>query len=89
MAKESSTNSFARGNSVAVEVTWTGTQTGPLVGPSGKIPPSGRSWSVLGAQLITIQGDKPKERRQYFDWLTLLPRIEAVAQKRSETRQRG
>ena len=66
------TTAFASGNSVPLEVTWTGTHTGPLVGPAGTIPPSGKSWSLLGAQLITFQGDKIKELRQYFDLLTLL-----------------
>ena len=72
------TNAFASGNSVALEVAWTGTHTGPLVGPSGTIPPSGKSWSLLGAQLITFQGDKIKEVRQYFDLLTLLQQIGAA-----------
>ena len=74
------TNAFAGGNSVALEVTWTGTHTGPLVGPGGTIPPSGKSWSVLGAQLITFQGDKIKGLRQYFNLLTLLQQIGATTQ---------
>ena len=73
-------NAFASGNSVAIEVTWTGTQTGPLVGPGGTIPPSGKSMSLPGAQLITFQGDKIKELHQYFDLMTLLQQLGAAPQ---------
>ena len=71
---------FASGNSVAIELTWTGTQSGPLVGPGGTIPPSGKSISLPGAQLITFQGDKIKELHQYFDLTTLLQQIGAAPQ---------
>ncbi len=73
-------NAFASGNSVAIEVTWTGTQSGPLEGPGGTIPPSGKSMSLPGAQLITFQGDKIKELHQYFDLMTLLQQIGAAPQ---------
>ncbi len=73
-------SAFASGNSVAIEVTWTGTQSGPLVGPTGTIPPSGKSMSLPGAQLITFQGDKIKELHQYFDLMTLLQQIGAAPQ---------
>jgi steroid delta-isomerase-like uncharacterized protein len=72
------TKALTSGNSVALEVTWTGTHTGPLVGTGGTIPPSGKSWSLPGAQLITFQGDKIKELHQYFDMLTLLQQIGAA-----------
>jgi steroid delta-isomerase-like uncharacterized protein len=69
------TNAFASGNSVVLEVNWTGTQTGPLVGPGGTIPSSGKPWSIMAAQVITLQDDKIKELHQYFDLLTLLQQI--------------
>ena len=72
------TKALTSGNSVALEVTWTGTHTGPLVGTGGTIPPSGNSWSLPGAQLITFQGDKIKELHQYFDMLTLHQQIGAA-----------
>jgi len=71
-------NAFASGNQVTIEVTWEGTHNGPLVGPGGTIRPSGKSISVPGAQVITFQGDKIKELRQYFDLLTLLQQIGAA-----------
>ena len=38
------TKALTSGNSVALEVTWTGTHTGPLVGTGGAIPPF---WQVV------------------------------------------
>ncbi len=73
-------NAFASGNSVAIEVTWTGTQSGPLEGPGGTIPASGKSFSMPGAQLITFEGDKVKELHQYFDLMTLLQQVGAAPQ---------
>jgi steroid delta-isomerase-like uncharacterized protein len=71
------TKAFASGNSVTLEVTWTGTQTGPLASPEGTVPPSGRKWIIPGAQMITFDGDKIKELRQFFDMMTLLRHIGA------------
>jgi steroid delta-isomerase-like uncharacterized protein len=73
-SKGTITNAFASGNTVMIEVHWTGTQTGPL----GAIPPSGKSWSVRGAQVFTIEGGKIKELRQYFDMMTILQQMGAV-----------
>ena len=72
------TNAFASGNLVLIEVTWTGKQTGPLVGPSGTIPPSGKVWNVQGAQVITIEDRKIRQLHQYFDLFTILQQIGAV-----------
>jgi steroid delta-isomerase-like uncharacterized protein len=71
------TKAFASGNSVTLEVTWYGTQTGALAGPEGTVPPSGKQWVVPGAQVIIFDGDKIKELRQYFDLMTLLKHIGA------------
>ena len=71
-------NAFASGNQVTIEVTWEGTHSGPLMGPGGTIPPSGKSMLLPGAQVITFQGDKIKEVRQYFDLLTILQQIGAA-----------
>ena len=71
-------HAFASGNSVAIELVWEGTHTGPMVGPSGTIPPSGKPISVPGAQLITIEGGKIKELQQYFDLMTVLQQLGAM-----------
>jgi steroid delta-isomerase-like uncharacterized protein len=69
------TKAFASGNSVTLEVTWTGTQTGPLAVAEAAVPPTGRKWVVPGAQVITFEGEKIKQVRQYFDMMTLLKHI--------------
>jgi steroid delta-isomerase-like uncharacterized protein len=75
------TNAFASGNLVLIELTWTGTQTGPFVGPGGEaFPASGKAFNALGAQVITVEGGKIQELHQYFDLLTILQQIGAAPQ---------
>lgn len=69
------TRALASGDFVTIEVTWTGTHTGPLIAPNGTIPPTGKSMSLPGAQVITMQNGKIKELHQYFDLLTLLQQL--------------
>ena len=72
------TNAFASGNTVALEVTWEGTQTGPLEGPTGTIPASGKRQVTPAAWILTFEGDKIKESHHYFDMVTLLQQIGAL-----------
>ena len=74
------TNSFSDGNTVSLEVSWTGTQTGPLETPSGAIPPSGKSMTTPSSWLLEFEGEKIKESRHYFDMVTLLTQIGAMPQ---------
>jgi steroid delta-isomerase-like uncharacterized protein len=71
------TSAVASGDKAALEVTWTGTHTGPLVTAEGTIPASGKRQETPGAIFFTFAGDKIKESRQYFDSLTLLKQIGA------------
>ena len=79
-AKGTITNSFASGNTVTLEITWTGTHTGPLVSSSGTIPPSGKSQKTPAAWILEFEGNKVKESRHYFDMVTLLSQIGAMPQ---------
>ena len=72
------TNSFASGNMATLEITWRGTQTGPLVSPAGTIPPSGKSQTTPSAWIFEYDGDKIRESRNYFDIMTLLTQIGAM-----------
>ena len=74
------TNSFASGNRVTLEVSWTGTHTGPLVGPTGTIPPSGKSQTTPSAWIFEFDGEKVRESHHYFDLMTLLTQIGAMPQ---------
>ena len=72
------TKAFASESSVTLEVIWTGTQTGTLLGAEGAIPPTGKQWNVMGAQVITIEDGKIVHFRQYFDMLTILRQLGAA-----------
>ncbi len=71
------TNAIASGDKVALEVTWTGTQTGPLVTAEGTIPASGKHQKTPAAFFFVFAGNKVKESHHYFDSLTLLKQIGA------------
>ena len=73
------TSAIASGNKAALEVTWTGTQTGPLVTAEGTIPASGKRQETPAAFLFTFESGKVKESRHYFDSMTLLKQIGAAA----------
>jgi steroid delta-isomerase-like uncharacterized protein len=72
------TSSVASGSRAVLEVTWEGTQTGPLEGPGGTIPPSGKRQSTPAAWVFEFDGDEIKESRQYFDMLSFLQQIGAM-----------
>jgi steroid delta-isomerase-like uncharacterized protein len=65
------------GNTVALELIWKGTHTGPLATATGTIPASGKRQETPGAIFFTFEGGKIKESRQYFDSMTLLTQIGA------------
>jgi steroid delta-isomerase-like uncharacterized protein len=73
------TSAVASGNTAALELTWKGTHTGPLVTAEGTIPASGKRQETPGAIFFTFEGGKIKESRQYFDAMTLLKQIGAQA----------
>ncbi len=71
------TSAVANGDKAALEVTWKGTHTGPLVTAAGTVPASGKRQKTPAALVYTFAGDKVKESRHYFDSLTLLKQIGA------------
>ena len=71
------TSAVGGGNKAALEVTWTGTHTGPLETAEGTIPASGKRQETPGCLVFGFEGGKIKENRQYFDSMTLLKQIGA------------
>ena len=71
------TSAVASGDMAALEVTWKGTHTGPLVSADGTIPASGKSQETPAGFFLTFAGDKIIESRHYFDSMTLLKQIGA------------
>jgi len=74
------TSAFASGNKVVLEVTWQGTQTGPMGGPGGTLPASGKRQTTPAAWVFEFEGDKIKESRQYFDMMSFMQQIGALPQ---------
>lgn len=79
-AKGTVTNAVAAGDTVTLEVTWEGTQTGPLEGPQGTVPASGKRASVQAVQVVRVENEKIKENRHYFDLLSILNQLGAGPQ---------
>jgi steroid delta-isomerase-like uncharacterized protein len=77
-AKGTIRNTIASGNTVVLEITWEGTQTGPLAIPGGTVPPSGKRDIVEAVQVLTCEGNKVKENRHHLDAMGLLQQIGAV-----------
>jgi steroid delta-isomerase-like uncharacterized protein len=74
------TNMVASGNTIVLEVTWQGTHTGPLVGPKGTIPASGKAQTTYASWVLTFAGNKLMESRLYFDMLSFLQQIGILPQ---------
>ena len=72
------TNAFANTDRAVLEITWEGTHTGPLAGPGGTIPASGKRQVTTSAWVFEFEGDRIKESRNYFDMLSMLQQIGAV-----------
>lgn len=86
-AKGTVTNTVEKEDMVVVEVTWKGTQNGPLEGPSGTIPPSGKSVTIRAVQVIRFDNDKIAETRHYFDQLNMMKALGALPA--TKTRKAG
>lgn len=71
-------NALTSGDTVALEVTWKGTHTGPLETPAGTIPASGKKQTTPGIWSIDVKDGKVRSSRQYFDMLTFLQQIGAA-----------
>lgn len=67
------------GSTVTLEMTWRGTQTGPLQTPAGALAPSGRKIEVRAVQVIDVADGKVQAVRHYFDMATLLQQLGAFS----------
>lgn len=63
------------GDVVAVEGTFTGTNTGPLPGPDGELPPTGRTATIGWAGIATVGPDGLRSMHGYYDQLALLGQL--------------
>jgi steroid delta-isomerase-like uncharacterized protein len=67
--------SLAGGDTVAQDVMWTGTHSGPLEGAGAPIGPTGRRVEVPGAIWLGVRGGKLQTVRHHLDVLGLLQQL--------------
>jgi steroid delta-isomerase-like uncharacterized protein len=75
----------ASGNTVTVEITWEGTQSGPMEGPAGELPPSNRRATVRAVQVLDFADGRIKENRHYFDSMGMFAQLGAFEQAEAAT----
>ena len=68
-------NAFVSGDTVVLEVTWKGTQSGPMESPTGAIPASGKRIELRSCIVVQLAGERTRVQTQYFDMATLLKQI--------------
>jgi steroid delta-isomerase-like uncharacterized protein len=64
-------------DTVTLEITWEGTQSGPLETPRGELPASNRPVTVKAAEVFRFEGEKIKEAHHYFDMMGMLQQLGA------------
>ena len=69
---------ISHGNTAALELTWVGTQTGPLLTPAGILPASGKAIRVPASAWYTFDGEMVTEGHHHLDVLTLLQQLGAL-----------
>jgi predicted ester cyclase len=70
-------NVVAQGDLVVAEFIGRGTHTGPLKGPAGELPPTGRRLEMPFVEIVRFRGEKIAEGRIYFDAATLFTQLGA------------
>ena len=68
-------NSWEVGDTIIVEGTYSGTQTGPLATPDAEIPASGRAFSFPYVDVYVARDGKFVEHRGYWDNVTFMTQL--------------
>jgi steroid delta-isomerase-like uncharacterized protein len=69
---------FEDGDTIIVEGVYSGTQTGPLAGPQGTLPPSNKSFAFPYVDFMQANDGKCVSHRVYWDNVTFLSQIGAI-----------
>ena len=77
-AKGTITKVIDGGDTVVLEITWSGTHSGELASAMGPIPPSYKKVTIPAVQVVTFKGDKVSDTKHYFDLMTMLGQIGAL-----------
>ncbi|MEC7881917.1 MAG: ester cyclase [Verrucomicrobiota bacterium] len=73
------TNAHASGDTIILEIIWTGTQSGSIQTPLGEHPSSGKYQKIHGVQIFEISNEKITNIRNYFDLLSMLMQFGAIS----------
>ncbi len=74
-SKGTITRGTVNGDQVVIELQWEGTQSGPLEGAMGAIPPTNKRVKVNAVIVNTMKNGKISEARHFFDMLTVLTQL--------------
>lgn len=77
-AKLTVRNQLVSGQWVVEEMTFEGTQDGPLAGPIGNIAPTGRKIVAQSVMFTRFENDLAVETRVYFDQADVLTQLGAL-----------
>lgn len=78
------------GDTVVVEYTWTGTNTGTFPLPDGSaLPPTGEKLTITGVSVFEYRGEEMVAHRTYFDQLPAMVQLGVVAPVQQSTSESG
>jgi steroid delta-isomerase-like uncharacterized protein len=66
------------GNDAVLEITWTGTNDGPIEMPGGTLPATGKSVEFDDAQIFEIENGLVKTFRNYGDFVTMMTQLGVI-----------
>ncbi len=72
------TNAFESDDMAVLEITWSGTHSGPLEMPDGELPASNKRAEVRACQVFRVEDGRIVESGHYFDLMTLLQQVGAM-----------
>ena len=65
-----------QGDTIAIEYTWAGTNTGPFVTPDGtKVPPTGKRVEIKGMDLAQMRDGKIAVHHMYADTMAVIGQL--------------
>ncbi|MBI4299836.1 MAG: ester cyclase [Chloroflexi bacterium] len=71
------------GDRLVVEFIARGTHSGPLAGPGGQIPPTGKRIELRGCDVFHFKDGKIYRRHMYYDGATMLRQLGLLSQERA------
>jgi predicted ester cyclase len=77
-ARHTITHAVVDGERCAFEALWTGQHTGPMAGPGGEVPASGRSISLPFCGVAAARDGRISELTVYFDQMAMLAQLGLV-----------